>query len=238
LYPKLNKILLNILPVFLIISFVLYYNWVSEKSAGSPLITNEIKIKLPEPRYKSNVSVEETLLKRRSIREYASEPLKLQEVSQLLWAAQGITDPRGLRTAPSAGALYPLNVYLVVGNVVNLTEGLYKYLPETHEILKVIDGDMKRELARAAMGQSSVENAPIDIVITAVYETTTGKYREKGIRYVHIEVGHTAQNLCLQATAMGLGIVTVGGFDDSEVKEVLNLSESEQPLYIIPIGRK
>jgi SagB-type dehydrogenase family enzyme len=238
LYPKLNKILLTILTVFLIISFVLYYNWVSEKSAGSPLITNEIKIKLPEPRYKSNVSVEETLLKRRSIREYASEPLKLQEVSQLLWAAQGITDPRGLRTAPSAGALYPLNVYLVVGNVVNLTEGLYKYLPETHEILKVIDGDMKRELARAAMGQSSVENAPIDIVITAVYETTTGKYREKGIRYVHIEVGHTAQNLCLQATAMGLGIVTVGGFDDSEVKEVLNLSESEQPLYIIPIGRK
>jgi SagB-type dehydrogenase family enzyme len=235
---KARKRLSILLTFLLVISLVLYKIRISQNSVELPLMTNERKIKLPEPRYESNVSVEEALTMRRSIREYTSQPLLLQEVSQLLWAAQGITDPRGFRTAPSAGALYPLNLYLVVGNVVNLSEGLYKYLPETHEIVKVFDGDIKRELASAAMGQSSVENAPLDLVITAVYERTTGKYGEKGIRYVHIEVGHAAQNLCLQAAAMGLGIVTVGGFDDSEVKEVLNLSESEQPLYIIPIGRK
>jgi len=194
-------------------------------------------IKLPEPRYRGDVSLEEALLKRRSIRDYTGEPLTLQEVSQLLWAAQGITDPRGFRTAPSAGALYPLEVYVVVGDVENLAKGVYRYNPHEHELVKVLDGDKRADLAKAAVGQRCVEEAAIDIVITGVYERTTKKYGERGIRYVHIEVGHAAQNVCLQATAMGLGAVTVGAFYDDQVGEILNIMKGEQPLYIIPIGR-
>jgi len=197
-----------------------------------------VKMTLPEPQYDSEISIEEALLERRSIRQYTGEPLTLQEVSQLLWAGQGITDPRGLRTAPSAGALYPLEIYVVVGDVENLAEGVYRYEPVEHELVKILEGDKRTDLATAALGQSSVSDAAIDIVVTAVYERTTVKYGERGIRYVHIEVGHAAQNMCLQATAMDLGIVTVGAFDDQQVKEVLNLPEDEQPLYTIPAGRK
>jgi len=203
-----------------------------------PQVTPEIEVKLPEVRYDSEVSIEETLLKRRSVRDYAGEPLTLQEVSQLLWAAQGITDPRGFRTAPSAGALYPLEVYVVVGNVQNLTQGVYRYEPDKHELVKIVDGDRRVELAEAALGQAWVEKGAINIVLAAVYERTTGKYGDRGIRYVHIEAGHAAQNLYLQATALGLGTVTVGAFNDDQVKENLNLPGDEQPLYIMPVGRR
>jgi len=199
---------------------------------------NFLRIKLPTPQYDSNVSIEETLLERRSIREYTDEPLTLQQVSQLLWAAQGITDPTGKRTAPSAGALYPLEVYVEVGNVENLGKGVYKYSPDGHELVKVLDGNVRSQLAQAALGQSSVENSAINIVIVAVFERTTVVYGDRGIRYVHFEVGHAAQNICLQATALNLGTVTVGSFDDQQVKEVLNLPEDEQPLYILPVGKK
>lgn len=195
-------------------------------------------IKLPEPRYDSDVSIEQSLLQRRSIRSFAGEPLTLGEVSQLLWAAQGITDSRGHRTAPSAGALYPLEVFLMAGDVENLVPGIYKYRIEEHELVLLIDGDKRSELADAALGQSSVEQGALAIVFAAVYERTTVKYGERGFRYVHIEVGHAAQNLCLQATAMGLGVVTVGAFDDEPVAEILKLPNDEKPLYIIPVGRK
>lgn len=195
-------------------------------------------IKLPEPQQDSDVSIEQSLLKRRSSRSYTSEPVTLQELSQLLWAAQGITDPRGFRTAPSAGALYPLEVYVVAGNVQNLAPGVYKYKPDEHELVRLIHGDKRGELADAALKQPWVKEGALAIVFTAVYERTTGKYGERGIRYVHIEVGHAAQNLCLQATAMGLGAVTVGAFHDEQMARVLNLSDDEQPLYIIPVGWK
>ena len=194
-------------------------------------------INLPEPRYDSDVSIEQSLLNRRSIRSYTGEPLTLQEVSQLLWAAQGITDPRGFRTAPSAGALYPLELYLVVGDVDDLTSGVYRYEPDGHQLARIIDGDKRAELADAALAQPWVKEGAISIVFTAVYERTTIKYGERGIRYVQMEAGHAAQNLCLQATAMGLGVVTVGAFNDEEVTKLLNLPEDEQPLYIIPVGR-
>jgi len=195
-------------------------------------------IKLPEPQYDSDVSIEQSLLNRRSIRSYTGEPLTLQEVSQLLWAAQGITDARGLRTAPSAGALYPLEVYLVAGDVEDLPPGVYRYEPDGHQLVKTMDGDGRAGLASAALGQGCVKEGAVAFVFTGVYERTTGKYGDRGIRYVHIEVGHAAQNLCLQATAMGLGAVTVGAFNDEQVTKLLNLPGDEQPLYIIPIGRK
>jgi len=210
----------------------------SEPEAEPSLKGNGVVIGLPEPRLDSDVSVEEALLKRRSTREYADEPLTIQEVSQLLWAAQGITDPRGFRTAPSAGALYPLEIYIVVGYVEGLTAGVYKYDPHEHELRKVLDGDKRIELAEAALGQSSVKEGGIDLLITAVYERTTRKYGDRGVRYVHMEAGHAAQNVCVQAVAMDLGLVTVGAFRDEEVKEILNLPEIEQPLYIIPMGKK
>jgi SagB-type dehydrogenase family enzyme len=195
-------------------------------------------INLPEPRYDSDVSIEQSLLNRRSTRSYTGEPLTLQEVSQLLWAAQGFTDPRGFRTAPSAGALYPLELYLVAGDVEGLTAGVYRYRPGIHQLVKTMEGDKRAELASAALGQSWVEEGAISIVFTAIYEVTTVKYGERGIRYVHMEAGHAAQNLCLQATALGLGIVTVGAFNDEQLAELLNLPGDRQPLYVIPVGRK
>jgi SagB-type dehydrogenase family enzyme len=197
------------------------------------------KIKLPEPSYTSNVSVEEALSKRRSIRAYSGDNLTIEEVSQLLWAAQGITSPGGGRTAPSAGALYPLELYLVVGDVEGIDKGVYKYIPgEEHDLEKVKDGDMRAELAEAAGKQESVKDAAIDIVFTAVYERTMRKYKERGIRYVHMEAGHAAQNVYLQAVSLDLGTVVIGAFIDSEVKKIVNAGEQEEPLYIMPVGRK
>jgi SagB-type dehydrogenase family enzyme len=195
-------------------------------------------IKLPEPQYDSEVPLEQSLLERRSVRSYTGQPLTLQEISQLLWAAQGVTDPGGYRTAPSAGALYPLELYIAAGDVEGLAAGVYRYQPDGHRLVKTLDGDKRADLAQAALGQSCVAEGAADFVFTAVYERTTGKYGQRGIRYVHMEVGHAAQNLCLQATALGLGAVTIGAFYDKEVSQLLNLPAEEQPLYVIPVGRK
>jgi len=212
------------------------------KPAGIPTPTPSSEqpevVNLPEPQYDSDVSIEQSLLNRRSIRSYTGEPLTLREVSQLLWAAQGITDPRGFRTAPSAGALYPLELYLVAGDVEDLTSGIYRYEPDGHQLARIIDGDKRAELADAALAQPWVKEGAISIVFAAVYERTTVKYGDRGIRYVHMEAGHAGQNLCLQATAMGLGVVTVGAFHDEQVSKLLNLPQDEKPLYIIPVGRK
>jgi len=195
-------------------------------------------IDLPKPRYDSDVSLEQSLIQRRSIRSYTSEPLTLLEVAQLLWAAQGVTDHRGFRTAPSAGALYPLELYVVAGDVQDLNPSVYRYKPDEHQLVRTVAGDKRAELADAALGQHFVGEGAIVIVFTAVYERTTGKYGDRGIRYVHMEVGHAAQNLCLQAAAMDLVAVTVGAFYDEEVSELLDLPGDEQPLYVIPVGRK
>jgi len=194
-------------------------------------------IQLPEPRLKGPVSVEEALLRRRSVREYKDEPLTLAEVSQLLWAAQGITDPRGYRTAPSAGALYPLELYLVVGRVEGLSAGIYHYIPDGHYLLPVAGGDRRAELAAAALGQAYVRDAPIDLVLSAIPERTTKRYGYRGIQYVHMEAGHVGQNVHLQAVSLGLGTVMIGAFTDERVKQVMNLSKEEVPLYIMPVGR-
>jgi SagB-type dehydrogenase family enzyme len=195
-------------------------------------------IRLPAPALKGEVSLEETLVNRRSAREYAATPLSLGNISQLLWAAQGITAQWGGRTAPSAGGIYPLEVYLVTGNAEGLTPGVYQYRPAGHDIVKIKDGDMRENLARAALDQTWVKDGAIDIVITAVYARTTGKYGSRGQRYADMEAGHAAQNICLQATALNLGLVTVGAFSDERVTGLLGIPASEVPLYIIPVGRK
>jgi SagB-type dehydrogenase family enzyme len=195
-------------------------------------------IKLPQPYVDGKVSIEETLLLRRSVRDYKDMPLALNEISQLLWAAQGITNPFGFRTAPSAGALYPLEIYLVAGNVKNLSQGVYKYKPKSHTLINVIKGDKRSELSAAALGQSCVKKGTAVIVLAAVYERTMKKYGQRGIRYVHIEVGHASQNIYLQAVSLKLGTVVIGAFDDGKVKKVLHMQNAEQPLAIMPIGKK
>jgi SagB-type dehydrogenase family enzyme len=193
---------------------------------------------LPTPRYDSQTSVEEALLKRRSVRSYGDAPLTLAEISQLLWAAQGVTDPaRGFRTAPSAGALYPLQVYLVAGKAEGLTSGVYKYEPAAHGLRLIISGDQRTELYHAALSQSAVKDAPVVMVLSAVYERTTGKYGERGVRYVDMEAGHAAENILLQAVALDLGGVSMGAFDDDAVRKVTGMPPAEQPLYLIPLGR-
>lgn len=182
-------------------------------------------------------SLEELLRQRRSIRAYTDEPLTQDEVMKLLWAGQGITTGGGYRTAPSAGALYPLEIYVVVGNVDNLTPGIYKYNPVKNDLNLVKEGDVRTSLAAASLRQSSVAEGAIDIVIAAVYDRTKIKYGSRGERYVHIEVGHAAQNICLQATVLGLGLVTIGAFDDAAVAKVIGMPEDESPLYVMPVGR-
>jgi SagB-type dehydrogenase family enzyme len=207
-----------------------------QSNGGQPVSDGSIII-LPEPAHDGNTSVEEALLARRSVRSYQEAALTLEEISQLVWAAQGITDPSGKRTAPSAGALYPLEVYVVAGNVEGVTPGVYRYRPDSHTLVEVLGGDQREALSQAALGQSCVREGAVDIVITAVYARTTEKYGERGITYVHIEAGHAAQNICLQGVALKLGAVTVGAFDDGSVKKVLGLPDDEEPLYILPVGR-
>jgi len=175
--------------------------------------------------------------KRRSIRSFRSDPMTLLEVSQILWAAQGITRPDGGRTAPSAGATYPLEVYLFAGEIRDLPEGIYKYRPEGHQMIRVAEEDRRAALAAAARGQQFVTEAPVAIVIAAVLDRTAARYGRRAPRYVHMEAGHAAQNVDLQAVALGLGTVMVGAYDDDRVREVVGLPAEEDPLYILPVGR-
>ena len=195
-------------------------------------------IKLPPPNLKGELSLEETLKERRSVRSYLDEPLELEWVSQMLWAAQGITlESRGFRTAPSAGATFPLELYLVAGKVTGLQPGLYRYVPDGHLLERTGTEDLRSELAEAALGQAQVRNAPAVFIIAADYDRTAGRYGQRAERYVHMEVGHAGQNICLQAITFGLGSVIVGAFYDDQVKSVLGLPANEDPLYIIPVGK-
>jgi len=198
-------------------------------------------ITLPEPRYSGAVSVEEVIFRRRCIRSYKGEPLTLQEVSQLLWAAGGKTVDGitgATRAYPSAGGLYPLEVYLVAGEVEGLAAGVYRYRWRDHTLRLVKEEDLRRELMKSALNQGAIGDAPVSVVFTAIYARTTGKYGERGaVRYVHMDMGAAVQTLFLQAEALGLGAVVMGAFEDEAVKGVLGV-EDEEPLAIMPVGRR
>jgi SagB-type dehydrogenase family enzyme len=206
---------------------------------GQSLMAAEtaLSLNLPEPIRAETPSLSETLARRRSVRAFTTRSLALAEVATLLWAAQGRTGPDGLRTAPSAGALYPLEVYLAAGNVEGLAPGLYRYASVTHRLERIAATDARRALARATRGQDWVSDAPAIIVITAIHGRTTGKYGERGRRYVAIEAGHAGQNIYLQATALGLGTTAVGAFSDARVKEAAGLGPDEEPLMLYPVGQ-
>lgn len=203
---------------------------------GEVMAKDEGDVALPAPSFEGEVPVERALALRRSVREFAPGSLPLSAVSQVLWAAQGITDPSGLRTAPSAGALYPLEVYLVAGSVVGVRPGVYHYHPRHHRLVFVSGGDRRAGVARAALRQQWVAEAPAIIVLAAVYQRTARKYGELSERYVHMEAGHAAQNVYLQAGALGLGTTMVGAFHDEKLARVLDLPDPTKPLGLLPVG--
>ncbi len=182
------------------------------------------------------MSVERALATRRSVRAYQSRDLTLEEVSQLLWAAQGLTHAMGYRTAPSAGALYPLELYVLAGRVSALQAGVYKYAPRGHRLSCVAEGDARAQLCEAALRQQCVATAPLSVVFASVHERVMVRYGQRGLGYVYMEVGHAAQNLCLQAVALGLGTVVIGAFGDQEVARILHCESDERPLYLVAIG--
>jgi SagB-type dehydrogenase family enzyme len=194
-------------------------------------------VRLPPPRFEGPVSVEEALLARRSIRIFARDPLTVDDLSQLLWAAQGVTTAQGYRTAPSAGALFPLELYAVVGHMVGLPAGLYRYRGREHALDPRGHRDLRVELSAAALRQRPVERAPVTFLFTAVYDRVGAKYGRRGVRYVDMEAGHAAQNLCLQAVALDLKSVVIGAFQDAAVREIAQLPADEEPLYLVPVGR-
>ena len=194
-------------------------------------------ILLPEPKRTGRESLEKTLQARRSIREYRGGTLTAEEISQILWSAQGVTYGDGGRTAPSAGATYPLEVDLVVGDVETLEPGVYRFRPVKHDIVPRLDEDVRAALAEASLRQAWVRDCAALIALSAVYKRTTRRYDKRGIRYVHMEIGHVAQNVYLQATTLGLGTVFVGAFEDRDVAKVLGLPKEEEPLCLLPLGR-
>ncbi len=200
---------------------------------------------LPSPMVEGGLTLAEALHKRRSQRDYLNKPLSAGQVSQVLWAAYGITQPRetppflrgGLRTAPSAGARYPLEVFLLAGQVEGLPAGLYRYIAQEHRLQLVAGEDLRAELCEAAYGQEMVEEAPAVLLYTAIFDRCTSKYGERGReRYVCMDLGHSAQNVYLQVQSLGLGTCAIGAFDDEQVKKVAGLPLKEEPLYLMPFG--
>jgi SagB-type dehydrogenase family enzyme len=202
---------------------------------------NQASISLPKPSLDGKVSVEKAIKERRTIRDFKERPLSLNHLSQLLWAAQGITDPKERkRAAPSGGALYPLDIYLIVGanGVEGMEAGIYHYLPEKHSISLLSKGDRRKEVATASLWQIWMAKAPVMFIITAEYRRITGKYGERGIRYALMEVGHVGQNIFLQTEALGLGAGIVGAFNDADVSKVMGGAPQHEPLLIMPVGYK
>lgn len=217
-------------------AFVLLVLILSERNgrlvAAGEMGSETVMVKLPPPKLDGPVSVEKALWQRRSVRAYKEEPLSLADVSQILWAAQGISDSAGgKRTAPSARAMYFLDVYLISGNVTDLSAGLYRYRPQGHQLEKTMEGDAKAKLFEAA-GQAPIKSAPAALVITGQSDRSTNP------NWMYLEAGHAAQNVYLQGVSLGIGTVVMAGFKPDEVKKALSLLENQTVIYIMPLGKK
>lgn len=186
---------------------------------------------LPPPREDGPFSLETLLSRRRSLRTFSPLPVTREELSQLLWSAQGVTHPQGFRTAPSAGALYPLETYVVND------QGVFRYVPLEHALVQLSKKDRRDELAHAALEQESISEAPLVVGFTSVDARTARRYGERAPRYAAMEAGHAAQNLLLAAVALDLGAVPIAAFDEERVRELLTASPQETPLYLVPVGR-
>jgi SagB-type dehydrogenase family enzyme len=197
-------------------------------------------LSLPEAEYKG-MPLEETIRKRRSIRSYPGKPVEVDELSALMFAAQGITGElygTKLRAAPSAGALYPIELYVIVHNVSGLAPGLYHYDPFAHSLTELKKGDLRDDIYNAGLRQGAVKGANLVIVLTAVPARTTWKYGERGFRYIYMEAGHVAENILLQSVSLGLGAVPIGAFFDDRLNELLGIDGAcEISLYLVAVGK-
>jgi len=198
---------------------------------GSAALAENKIINLPEPKTVGKMTLEESIFRRRSERSFLPNELTTEQLSQLLWSAQGITDKSwGFRAAPSSGSLYPLYIYVVK------KDGIFKYIPDGHKLVQVATDDRRPSLVRASLAQTFIGEAPIDIVICGNFRIIEAKYGQRAYRYLNMEIGHVAENIHLQAVAMGLVSVPVGAFWDDVVAKTLELPETQDPFYIIPVG--
>ncbi len=209
----------------------------TDNQTNDPFNQADDMIKLPEVLTDGQMSLEKAISLRRSIRTYADKPLSLSDLSQLLWSAQGITNERGFRTAPSAGATFPLEMFVVVNRVEGLSKGIYHYKPFEHELELLRTDDVLEPLFRACLSQSMILDAGATLVFAAVFERTTARYGDRGERYVLNEIGHASQNVHLQAAALDLGTVVIGAYRDDEVEDILQLGDQYSVLYLMPVGQ-
>jgi SagB-type dehydrogenase family enzyme len=222
-------------------SLFLPHRFLSIAKAGVFRKKGAKRMRLPAPQLDGDVSLERAIQARRTVRSFEDKTLSLHQLSQLLWSAQGITEHGGFkRAAPSAGALYPMYVYAVVGAgcVEDLDPGIYRYEPDEHSIYPGIGKDAREDVATASLWQTWMARAPLNLVITAEYSRIMGKYGERGMRYAMIEAGHIGQNIFLQAQAMGLAVGIVGAFEDDKLIRVMGVKETHEPLLIMPVGYK
>lgn len=235
-----KKIILIIFAIILgSVAILVYQSWYFNNDTTSRIILGNQN--LPEPVLEGNLSLEETINNRRSVRNFTRESLILSDVSQVLWAAQGITDlENNLRAAPSAGATYPLELYILVGEngVDGLEAGLYHYLPFSHSLEKLLEGDLRQKLYESCNNQEAVLNAPVSIIITGLVQRTQDRYLDPDIssKYMHMEAGHAGQNIYLQSTALGLGTVSIGAINQVLMRDLLKSGQDEEALYVFPIG--
>ncbi|MCK4532553.1 SagB/ThcOx family dehydrogenase [bacterium] len=219
---------------FLILFSVIVFmgNILSCKVKGGEKKIDE-EIQLPQPKTRGKISLEESILKRHSVRDFSKRILSREQISQLLWAAYGEKHDAktgATKTVPSAGAAYPMETYLVS------SQGFFHYFPQNHKLVKLKNIDLRSSLSKAALRQGCVSSAGVNIVITCVYDRICGRYKKRGIKYAYIEAGHIAQNIHLQAVCLGLSSVAVGAFSDEAVQKVLDLPNDHIPVYIIPVG--
>jgi len=243
---------MNSLIKFTIITFLFFFGHVSisvlgQNAAPSLVFQNTsidtVKIKLPNPSLKGTMTIEEALAKRRSIREYKDTLLTLEEVSQILWSAYGITDTvkrsgKELHTAPSAMAIYPLTIYLVAGKVKDLPAGIYQYVPKDHYLILHKSGDFRNDLSTTSNSADMIKNAPVDLVYSTDTVIVNKAFGEKnGMILSGIGLGHSAENVYLQSTALGMGTCFVGGFNAGKVSAVINMPANEKTGCIMPLGK-
>ena len=233
-----GKIALIIL-IILLAATIAYLIWPKSGETQQMIVTGTVN--LPEPQITGTMSVEQAIHDRRSVRRYTNEPLTLQDISQLMWAAQGITDQKTkFRTVPSGGHTYPLEVYILIGkgSVNGLNEGVYHYNPFSNTLERILGSDVRSELSQAANGQPWVKEAPVSIIITGNYQKMIDKYKDEKLstRFVDMEAGHAGQNIYLESGARNLVTVALGSFKDDQVHQILRIPGNEKTLYIYPVG--
>ena len=229
---------------FFLVFFIVFPSCRGRTSENAASDESPLIYILPSPRTDGDMSVERALSIRRSRRNFQDRAISIEQLSQILWAAYGVTYPipnrpnlrGGLRTTPSAGALYPLEIYVIIGNVEGIEPGVYRYISGEHKLVRTIAGDVRGALSDAALGQRMIREAPATVFFSAVFSRMIARYGPRGRRYTYMEIGHSAQNIYLQAEALGLGTCAIGAFMDDRVRQVLQLPENEEPLYIMPIG--